>query len=134
MVPAYIKGHKQHSRVMPWLDRILAGEVSGVLSGHSLAETYSVLTRIPPPDRISPEFAWQAIERNLPFFEVITLTEAEIVAMLSDLATQDIGGGTVYDALIAAVARKANVDVLLTFNTSHFLRVAPDLANRIQEP
>jgi predicted nucleic acid-binding protein len=106
----------------------------GVLAAHTLAETYSVLTRMPHRPHISPATAWRAIERNLPHFEVIALSVEEYRQAIQDLAALGIGGGPTYDALIAAVARKADVDLLLTLNTSHFLRVAPDLAARIQEP
>lgn len=85
-----------------------------------------------PP--ISPDIAWRAIERNLPHFEVIALTAEEYAQVLSDLSARAIGGGPTYDVLIAAVARKAGVDLLLTLNPSHFLCVVPDLADRIQEP
>ncbi len=119
---------------MYWQQRILAGEISGVLAAHSLTEIYSTLTRMPPPNRLLPGVAWEAIERNLPFFEIVTLTEAEVVTVLTDLSARSIGGGQVYDALIAAVARKAGIDLLLTLNTTHFRRVAPDLTDRIQEP
>ena len=134
MVASILKNHVHHARVMPWQQRILVGEISGTLAAHSLAEIYSTLTRIPPPDRLLPSVAWDAIERNLPFFEIATLTEAEVVAVLADLSARNIGGGQVYDALIAAVARKAEVDILLTLNAPHFRRVAPDLQEKIQEP
>ncbi len=119
---------------MRWQQRVFKGEISGVLATHSLAEIYSTLTRIPLPDRLSPDVAWEAIERNLPFFEIDTRTETEVVAALAGLSARNIGGGQVYDALIAAVARKAEVDILLTFNAAHFRRVAPDLEEKIQEP
>ncbi len=134
MIPAFLKMHENHSKVMPWVHKILSGEFSGILSSHSLAETYSVLTRMPAPYRLSPEFAWSAIEADLPVFEIVALSEAEILIILRDLSARNIGGGSVYDALIVAVARKAEVDLILTFNINHFSRIAPDLADRIQEP
>jgi predicted nucleic acid-binding protein len=57
-----------------------------------------------------------------------------VITVVEDLAARNVAGGATYDALIAAVARKTNVDLLLTLNTKHFLQVAPDLAGRIQEP
>ena len=134
MVASILKNHIHHARAIRWQQRILAGEISGTLVAHSLAEIYSTLTRIPPPDRLSPNVAWEAIGRNLPFFEIATLTETEVVAVLADLSARNIGGGQVYDALIAAVARKAEVDILLTLNAAHFRRVAPDLEEKIKEP
>jgi predicted nucleic acid-binding protein len=126
--------HPRHQRVLRWQRRIVRGEWQGVLAAHTLAETYSVLTRIPHTPPISPEMAWQAIERNLAHFEVIALTAEEYARVLSDLAARGIGGGPTYDALIAAAARQAEVDLLLTLNPGHFQRVAPDLAGRIREP
>jgi len=40
----------------------------------------------------------------------------------------------IYDALLLACARKCGADVIYTFNTDHFVRIAPDLAERIQAP
>lgn len=134
MVASLLKNHVHHGRAIHWLQRVVSREIVGVLAAHSLAEIYSTLTRMPLPNRLPPELAWEAIKRNLSFFDLATLTEAEVVAVLADLSTRKIGGGQVYDALIAAVARKADVDVLLTFNVPHFRLVAPDLAERILSP
>ena len=134
MVASILKDHIHHARAMRWQQRILTGDISGMLAAHSLAEIYSTLTRIPLPDRLSPDVAWEAIKRNLPFFEIAMLTETEVVAVLAGLSARNIGGGQVYDALIAAVARKAEVDILLTLNALHFRRVAPDLEEKILEP
>ena len=134
MVASIQTDHIHYERAFSWRERIFRGEFAGVLAAHSLAETYSTLTRMPPPNRLSLRLAWNAVELALPSFKIVTLTESEVVAVLSDLAARQITGGQVYDALIAAVARKVNADILLNFNMTHFLRVAPDLANRIQEP
>ena len=37
-----------------------------------------------------------------------------------------LAGGVIYDALIARVALKSNVDRLLTLNIDHFTRAWPD--------
>lgn len=126
--------HAAHERVLPWQQQIVRGEVQGVLAAHSLAETYAVLTRMPHTPPIPPDLAWQAIERNLPPYEVIALTAEEYRLVLNHLAELGIGGGPTYDALIAAVARQSGADLLLTLNPKHFRRVAPDLADRIREP
>src|SRR5438045_1998138 len=89
----------QHQRVVRWQRRIMRGDWRGVLAAHTLAEIYSVLTRIPHTPPISPAMAWQAIERNLAHFEVIALTAEEYAQVLSDLAARGIGGGPTYDAL-----------------------------------
>ena len=134
IVPALLKNHENHNKAFVWLEKMVNGEISGVLSAHSLAEVYATLTRIPPPLRLPPKIAWDIMQKTIPSFEVVALTDAEVIIIINDLAKRDIGGGQVYDALIAGVARKTDVDVLLTFNHNHFLRVAPDLKDRIQEP
>jgi predicted nucleic acid-binding protein len=134
MVALIHEAHPAHERVLPWHQRVVRGEVEGILAAHTLAEVYSVLTRMPHTPPISPGMAWQAIERNRRRYAVIALTTREYQRVLADLAARGIGGGPTYDALIAAVARKADVDLLLTLNPTHFLRVAPDLADRSQAP
>lgn len=134
LVALIVAGHPAHGRVLPWQRRIVRGEIQGVVAAHSLAEAFSVLTRMPHVPPISPKTAWEAIQRNAARYEVVALTAEEYEAVLSDLSARGIGGGPTYDALIAAVARKAQVDVLLTLNPGHFKRVAPDMADRIQEP
>jgi predicted nucleic acid-binding protein len=134
MVALLNEEHVAHHRVLPWQQQIVRGELRGILAAHSLAETYAVLTRLPLKPPIPPDLAWQAIERNLSVLQVIALTPDEYRSVLGELASQGIAGGPTYDALIAAVARKSSVDLLLTLNPAHFRRVAPDLADRIQEP
>jgi predicted nucleic acid-binding protein len=51
--------------------------------------------------------------------------EAEAYAsILRDAPEAGIAGGRVYDAVIAACARKERVQTLLTFNESHFRQFA----------
>jgi predicted nucleic acid-binding protein len=96
-----------------------------VLAAHSLAEAYSVLTRLPPGRRLSPAQALQALEQSfISRSSVVALEGDEYVDFLRGLSARAIAGGLVYDALIAACALKAKVDVLVTLNVRHFLRFA----------
>jgi predicted nucleic acid-binding protein len=117
--------HPRHHRVLRWQRRIVRGEWQGVLAAHSLAETYSVLTRIPHAPPISPAIAWQAIERNLVDFEVIALPPKEYTHVPSDLAARGIGGGPTYDALIAAVARGRQKWICCSFSNLATFVVLP---------
>jgi predicted nucleic acid-binding protein len=134
LVALIVATHPARPRVLPWHQQVVRGEIQGVLAAHTLAETFSVLTRMPLIPRISPAIAWEAIKRNTARYRVMALTAREYSRVLGDLAARSIGGGPTYDALIAAVARKADVDLLLTLNPGHFQRVAPDLIGRIREP
>jgi predicted nucleic acid-binding protein len=49
LIAGMLSDHVQHAQAQPWLARAKNGPVEAVVSGHSLAELYSVLTR--PPER-----------------------------------------------------------------------------------
>ena len=77
------------------------------LTGHSLAETYSVLTRLPGDARVSPDDAVRLIEAN---FEPPVLLEDKVAASIpAVLAPLGVAGGAVYDALVALAAKHADV-------------------------
>lgn len=79
----------------------LAGRMLG-LSGHSVFETFSVLTRLPPPARRSPAVVARLIAVNFPASRFLSSDAAEqLVARLHD---GEIAGGSVYDALVGAAA------------------------------
>ncbi|HUQ67944.1 MAG TPA: hypothetical protein VM165_00385, partial [Planctomycetaceae bacterium] len=54
--------------------------------------------------------------------------------VLADLAARGLGGGVIYDALIAAAADIAGVDFLVTRNVKHFELVWPQGCGRIVSP
>ena len=98
-----------------------------VVAGPSLIETYSVLTRLPAPHRIAPADALSLIEANfLRGIKVVVLGAAACRILLRGAPDNGVSGGRTYDAVIAACARKARVDVLLTFNEKHFASFAKD--------
>jgi predicted nucleic acid-binding protein len=132
LIAASSPHHASHEACV---DRLAAADVrGGACAAHSLAEMYSVFTRIPPPFRIPPAAALQIAQHTSKRFTVVTLTTAEQLAVIRDLADRELGGGMTYDALIAACARKARATRLYTLNRKHFCKVAPDLTPRIFEP
>lgn len=72
------------------------------LAGHAAFETYSVLTRRPLPDRMSPETAREVLEDNFPHTRFLSAKAAS--ALFGTLAGRRIAGGNVYDALVGATA------------------------------
>lgn len=72
------------------------------LAGHAWFETYSVLTRLPGPSRRDADTVTRLIESNFP--DSRFLPEAATRALAAELASRGIGGGAVYDALVAAAA------------------------------
>ncbi len=64
----------------------------------------------------------------------VALTAREYARALRQASEHGISGGAVYDALILHCARKSGAERIYTLNTSDFIRVAPELADRIMEP
>ena len=96
-IPLLVATHRDHGVVHRWWDqRAIA------LSGHALAETYSVLTRLPGDARLAPADAARLIrERFAAPLTVAHDTYARLPDLLSPLG---IAGGAVYDALVALAA------------------------------
>ncbi len=72
------------------------------LSGHAAFETFSVLTRLPPPARRGPAVVGRIITANFP--ESRFLSAQGTQALLDRLSEGDLAGGSVYDALVGAAA------------------------------
>jgi predicted nucleic acid-binding protein len=121
MVAAVCTWHEHHSAAVGAIEtRFRRGERLAV-AGHALAETYAVLTRLPAPHRLSPADAWALVEANfIEHARTVALSAAAYAKILRGLASQAIGGGRTYDALIAACARPAGATALMTFNPRHF--------------
>ncbi len=134
LVSAILPDHVHHAYSLPWLERAKAGALDVVVSGHSLAELYSVLTRLPRTPRISAGDALLLIQHNLSSHTVVTLTAGDYMKLIEDLARISITGGAVYDAVIAKAAEVTDVDFLLTLNIGHFQRVWPSGASRVVSP
>lgn len=96
-VPLLVRSHRAHAEVVDWWN---GREVA--LSGHALAETYSVLTRLPGDARLAPVDAARLLAvRFAPPLLLGQDTSERLPAILSEL---DIAGGAVYDALVALAA------------------------------
>ncbi len=72
------------------------------LAGHAAFETFSVLTRLPPPNRRSGATVARLLQQNFP--DSRFLSRAATAALLTTLARGGIVGGSVYDALVGAAA------------------------------
>jgi predicted nucleic acid-binding protein len=72
------------------------------LAGHAAFETFSVLTRLPPPLRRTPLAVQRILGRDFP---ASCFLSAEATRDLHGrLAGLGIAGGAIYDALVAAAA------------------------------
>jgi len=92
----------------------------------ALVEAYSVLTRLPPPYRMPLDDAAHVLKVNWAQRESVALTPAEYWKLLDVESARGIGGGRIYDAIVAHCARKAKADEILTWNVDHFETFAGD--------
>jgi predicted nucleic acid-binding protein len=98
-VALVVADHQHHERTI----RALRGRKLG-LAGHAAFETFSVLTRLPPPLRRSPAAVARLLATSFPHTTFLGTRAA--ASLLSELGTAGIAGGGVYDALVGAVARE----------------------------
>ena len=77
------------------------------LAGHAAFETYSVLTRLPPPLRLTPAAAVRVLAENFPASRFLGVPATR--SLLREMAGLGIAGGAVYDALIGAAAAEHRV-------------------------
>ncbi len=121
MIAALCGWHERNAAAVAEINRRLDRGERLATCAPALVETYSVLTRLPAPHRMSSQDAWQAIEANfVRGRSVVALDTTAYVAVLRQLASEGIGGGRTYDALIAACAAITKANTLLTFNRRHF--------------
>ena len=132
LVAAVSSWHEHHDRTLAELDRRSNRGDELVLAAHSLAETYSVLTRLPAPYRLQARDALAAIEANWSTTPTVHLTGAETLAALREAMRLGAVGGRTYDILIARAALKARVDAILTWNLHDFAPFAPQI--RVEAP
>lgn len=135
LIAALLPDHVHHGAAHAWLMQAKLGTFEYVVSGHSLAEVYSVLTRLPRTPAILPADAWRMLQENvISCAKIVTLSDKDYADLLQELWQRGISGGMVYDAIIAKAAQLAQVDRLLTINESHFHKVWPAGSSKIASP
>lgn len=98
-MPFLVVAHEAHA--------VTHAAVSGMrlgLAGHAAYETFSVITRLPEPSRVSPALAVRILRHNFPHSEHISARRT--ASLFAELADAGISGGAVYDALVGAAARE----------------------------
>ncbi|HLI38589.1 MAG TPA: type II toxin-antitoxin system VapC family toxin [Streptosporangiaceae bacterium] len=105
VVAAFASWHEHHAvarKAMAARPRLIA---------HAAVESYSVLTRLPPPHRASPDIVHAFITGRFtePF---LILSETGYQELLAAVAAGQILGGPAYDALIAFTAAEHNATLM----------------------
>lgn len=105
-VAALDENHESHA-----LCRRVVMDTGPALAGHATFETYSVLTRMPIPLRLSPTRAAEVLAAGFP--EECWLGASDTSVLRARLASLGVAGGSVYDALVGQAAL-VNDRLLLT--------------------
>jgi predicted nucleic acid-binding protein len=95
-------GHEHHRAT-----RKAIGDRTCGLSGHAAFETFSVLTRLPPPSRRTPAAVARLLAHNFPRSRFLSAQGAQ--GLHARLASLGIAGGAVYDALVGATAAEHGI-------------------------
>lgn len=96
-IPLLVATHRAHGAVSRWW-----GGREVALSGHALAETYSVLTRLPGDLRLAPTDAARLLRDR--FVEPFLMGADSAARLPEVLSRLGIAGGAVDDALVALAA------------------------------
>jgi hypothetical protein len=96
-IPLLVQTHSAHGVVVAWW-----GGREVALSGHALAETYSVLTRLPGDLRLAPADAARLIAAR--FAPPLLIGKRAATRLPGVLSRAGIAGGAVYDALVGLAA------------------------------
>jgi len=105
VIAAFASWHESHEAARRALDGGLR------LIEHCALETYSVLTRLPPPHRISGEVVRDFLTARFPqpFLRLSAQAYKDFILGLPD---RGVTGGAAYDALVAATAADCGVELV----------------------
>jgi predicted nucleic acid-binding protein len=126
LVAACLGDHPDHAASIALFRQ--CAPATAFCAAHSLAETYSTLTRIPPPHRVTAAEATRFLDTVCENLTPVSLESLEYREALRRAAVAGIVGGAIYDFLIAACARKAAAERRYTWNLKHYERFGPGLA------
>ena len=132
LVPVFLEHHEHHERSLGAF--VGADRKHDCCAGHSLAEVYSTLTRLPGRHRVSGEQALLFLDNIRERFALIALTGEEYHDAIKDAVEAGVIGGMIYDWLIARCAIKAKADAIYTWNIRHFELLGPTVAKRLRTP
>jgi predicted nucleic acid-binding protein len=85
VIAALLPKHPSHIPCFAQLQAAELSHIQGYLSTHSLAEIYSVMTRMPSQPRISPQEAKTLLERCLQCLEAVSLETVDYQAAIAKM-------------------------------------------------
>jgi predicted nucleic acid-binding protein len=124
LVAALRDRHHDHQRCRQAVHDLLE-RGSIILPEPALIETYSVLTRLPPPLRLSPEIVLRLLRDTFSeYARLAPFPAGEVWSFLASAADRQVAGGATYDDRILFSALASGAHRLLTLNVRDFDRLA----------
>lgn len=105
VVAAFASWHDAHRSAAAALAR------KPLVTAHVLIESFSVLTRLPPPHRVPAGLVVAFLTEHFARPPLV-LPAAAHLRLIEQAAAGGIAGGSIYDALIAATVRQARARLL----------------------
>lgn len=132
LVAAFWNGHVHHPSS---IKRFAAARREHSACGlHSVAEVYAVMTALPVRPLIPPEQVLLFLEDIRERLALISLSADESIAAIQHCAVRGFLSGRVYDALLLTCAARWKAETIYTWNLRHYQSLAPELADKIQNP
>jgi predicted nucleic acid-binding protein len=105
LVAAFARWHADHAVAAVALGRV------GVVVDHVVVETFSVLTRLPPPRRVPPHLVAAFLDTHFPA-TTPRLAGAPSTDVIGVARRAGIAGGAVYDLVVALAAAQGGATLL----------------------
>ena len=128
LVAALWMEHREHAVARRWVLPAEGPNLTRVICAHALAETWSVLTRLPVRPRIPPAAAEAMMVELASSLEVFSVTAEFQHMAIRRCAQRGLSGGAVQDALHLAAAEAVRADGIVTLNARHFERTRTQLS------
>lgn len=122
LLPTFLEDHEHHEASLRAF--LIADKDHSCCAAHTLAEIYTVATRLPGKHRLSGEQALLFLEEIIERLSIITLTGEEYFQVMKKAASSGIPGGIIYDALLLRCALKSAAETICTWNVKHFQQSA----------
>jgi predicted nucleic acid-binding protein len=124
MVAALLSWHEKHHSAARALERALTAKEGVAIPTHALIESYAVMTRLPAPHRLTPADALELLRDNFSSTHLASFNARSAWPVLQKLASDNLGGGIVYDAVILDSAADGGATSLVTLNLRDYERLS----------
>lgn len=131
LVPVFLTKHTHHTASKAAFQQGHREDRS--CGAHSLAEFYATFTGFTNKFSADRDDVLVSIGEVLERVSIVALTADEYVLAIQGAARDEVTGATIYDALLARCAIKAQADVIYTWNLKHFQQF-PEIRSRVRTP